>query len=138
MTTRSRWQIVRKVWAITGSAVFVLFTLWGVIAYQSWGVGEDLLRSDDRVDVVESEEAIHFAPKRGATGTGLLFFSGALVDPEAYVPMARTIAERGHSVVIVKIPFRGGFNLADLGEVMKRGREAMERRRMCWMGVAWV
>ena len=123
--TRIRWQTLRKVWAITGSAVFVLFTLWGVIAYQSWGVGSDLLATDERIEVAGTDTAIHFAPRRGATGTGLLFFSGALVDPEAYVPLARRLAERGHVVAIVKIPFRGGFNLADIGEVMGRGREAM-------------
>lgn len=125
MTTRSRWQTFRKVWAITGSAVFVLFTLWGVIAYQSWGVGDGLLTTDERIEVANTDTAIHFTPRQGATGTGLLFFSGALVDPEAYVPLARRIAERGHVVVIVKIPYRGGFNLADLGEVMGRGREIM-------------
>lgn len=127
MTTRSRWQTVRKVWAITGSVVFVLFTLWGVIAYQSWGVGSNLLTTDERIEVADTKTAIHFVPRRGATGTGLVFFSGALVDPEAYVPLARRIAERGHVVAIIRIPFRGGFNLADTGEVMGRGRVAMAK-----------
>lgn len=127
MSTRSRWQAVRKIWAITGSVVFVLFTLWGVIAYQPWGVDAGLLTTDERIEVAETETAIHFAPRRNATGAGLLFFSGALVDPEAYVPLARRVAEHGHVVVIVKIPFRGGFNLADLGEVMGRGRSIMAR-----------
>ena len=125
MATRTRWQTFRKVWAITGSAVFVLFTIWGVIAYQSWGVGPDLLTTDGRIAVAETDTAIQLTPKRGAE-TGLLFFSGALVDPEAYVPLARRIAERGHFVAIVKIPFRGGFNLADMGEVMGRGRAVMK------------
>ena len=124
MGFRIRWQTVRKVWAVTGTTVFVLFTLWGVIAYQSWGVGPELLASDARLRVAETETAIQFIPKRGAA-TGLVFFSGALVDPEAYVPLARRIAERGYLVAIVKIPYRGGFNLADLGEVMGRGQAVM-------------
>lgn len=128
MSHRTRWQTIRKVWAITGSAVFVLFTLWAVIAYQSWGVGSDLLATDGRIEVAATDTAIHFVPRSGA-GTGLVFFSGALVDPEAYVPLARRIAERGHLVAIVKIPFRGGFNLADIGEVMRRGRAVMAKHR---------
>lgn len=124
--TRTRWQTFRKIWAITGSVVFVLFTLWGVIAYQTWGVDSGLLATDERIEVADTDTAIHFIPKGGAE-TGLVFFSGALVDPEAYVPLARRIAERGHLVAIVKIPFRGGFNLADTGEVLGRGRAVMAR-----------
>ncbi|HEY9422029.1 MAG TPA: hypothetical protein VIW92_11495, partial [Thermoanaerobaculia bacterium] len=84
--TRTRWQTFRKIWAITGSVVFVLFTLWGVIAYQTWGVDSGLLATDERIEVADTDTAIHFIPKGGAE-TGLVFFSGALVDPEAYVPL---------------------------------------------------
>lgn len=51
----------------------------------------------------------------------LVFYPGALVESRAYVPLARTIAERGTPVVIVPMP----FDLAILGA--SRAMKALER-----------
>lgn len=107
-----RWRTIRKVWAVTGSVVFVIFLLWNLIAYQPWGVSAATLRSDDRVDVSHADGIYRFTPKVRGGSAGLVFFPGALVDPEAYAPMARRVAESGFPVVMIELPWR----LARTGE----------------------
>lgn len=55
------------------------------------------------VDVVSSPTAWELRPSR-ASGTGLVFLPGALVDPRAYLALLRPLAEQGHLVVVVKAP----------------------------------
>lgn len=118
------WQKIRKIWIITGSTVFVVFTLWALIAYQAWGV-EGAMASDERVEVIDSDEAIHFRPRTPSAASGLLFFPGALVAPRAYAPLARAVAASGAPAVIVKVPARGGFSIASPGEVVGRALRAI-------------
>ncbi len=81
---------------------FVLW--WGM---NSSGVPEGTLVSSETVEIVRAQDAIDFRPRPDDPArAGLLFFPGALVDPEAYAPMARRLAEAGHRVVIVRLPFR--------------------------------
>ncbi|HPS69678.1 MAG TPA: alpha/beta hydrolase [Candidatus Cryosericum sp.] len=42
-----------------------------------------------------------FEPVGNATGAGLILYPGARIDPRAYAPVARSIAERGSVVIIV-------------------------------------
>src|SRR5215213_1017680 len=110
------WRTLRKIWIITGSSVFLVFTLWSLIAFQAWGVDE-AMAGDRRVEVIDGAEAIHFRPHDARFASGLLFFPGALVDPRAYAPLARAVADAGAPVIIVKVPGRGGFSIASPSEV---------------------
>lgn len=66
-----------------------------------------MLVSDARVEIVRATDTINFRPRPDdPRQTGLIFFPGGLVEPEAYAPMARRLAERGHHVVIVRLPYR--------------------------------
>lgn len=126
MTTWKRTlRTVRRVWVFTGAVVFVVFTLWSLIAFQEWGVDDSLMKSGRRVQVVDTASAIRFVPAAAAE-RGLLFFPGGLVDPEAYVPIARRVAEEGHEAVIVRVPFRGMFNIASRQDVAKQGAELID------------
>ena len=55
--------------------------------------------------VTDSDSSIVFTP-RTAIRKVLVFFPGALVEPEAYAPLLRKVAETGYKAVIVKMPFR--------------------------------
>jgi pimeloyl-ACP methyl ester carboxylesterase len=55
------------------------------------------------VDVVSSPTAWELRPTR-VSGTGVVFYPGALVDPRAYLALLRPLAEQGHLVVLVKAP----------------------------------
>ena len=52
-----------------------------------------------------------FTPTAGEPATGLILYPGGKVPPAAYAPAASAIAEAGHLVVIVPVP----FNLAVFG-----------------------
>jgi Alpha/beta hydrolase family len=100
------WQTIRKWWARLGSAAFVIFIAWGLIAYEDWGVDPSVLTTGGNVEVRATETEIRFLP-RNARSVGLIFFPGALVDPDAYAPMLRKVAEAGYPAFLVKLPLRG-------------------------------
>lgn len=58
-----------------------------------------------------SDGRLTFTPTGGQPSTGLILYPGGKVPPPAYAPAARAIAEAGHLVVIVPVP----FNLAVFG-----------------------
>lgn len=101
-----KWQTIRRWWARIGSAALIVFLAWNLIAFQAWGVPDSALRSDGCITATEDEESFHFKPCR-ARPMGLVFFPGSLVDPKAYAPFLRAVAEAGHPAVLVKLPFRG-------------------------------
>ena len=82
------------------------FLGYQIYSMQERGVDEQLFQSDNRVEVSITEESISFTPADDTLGTGLLFYPGALVDPDAYVPMARNLAEAGYATRIIKVPYR--------------------------------
>jgi predicted alpha/beta-hydrolase family hydrolase len=68
------------------------------------------LQSDSQVQVTE-DGWITFQPTSTQPDTGLILYPGGRVDPRAYAPIARLIAEQGYMVVIVPMP----HNLAVFG-----------------------
>jgi pimeloyl-ACP methyl ester carboxylesterase len=76
------------------------------------------LQSDDAVRV-ETEPWLTFQPTGDEPATGLILYPGARVDPRAYAPAARAIAEGGYLVVIVPMPLDLAFFASDrAAEVM--------------------
>jgi dienelactone hydrolase len=69
-------------------------------------VDESVLTSTDDVTISASPGQTAFVPSADTMGTGLVFYPGALVDPDAYAPMARAVAEAGYPAVIVETPYR--------------------------------
>jgi hypothetical protein len=62
---------------------------------------------------------IVFQPLVDPKPTGFIFYPGGLVDPRAYAPQARAIAEKGYPVVIVPMPLNlTVFGASRASEVM--------------------
>jgi len=57
------------------------------------------------VDVTTSFNRIDLAPTNRRAEVGLVFYPGARVDPQAYVPLLTRVAAQGYRVVIVKPPY---------------------------------
>ncbi|MNX71554.1 Alpha/beta hydrolase family protein [compost metagenome] len=68
----------------------------------------EALRSTAEVRV-DSEQEITLSPATGSPRAGLILYPGASVDPRAYAPAARALAQRGHRVILASMPF--GFSL---------------------------
>ena len=112
MSLRKRFQIFL--------AVFWLVVLgWQFASMQAWGFDDSVLISDDRVHVRSTAREIVFRPATSEP-VALIFYPGALVDPEAYAPMARAIAEAGFEVAIIKVPLRMAVLESQLEEVRSR------------------
>ena len=69
------------------------------------------LASTPDVTFSDSDGRLEWAPADGAYTTGLIVYPGGKVPPEAYGPLAQTIAGKGYLVIIMPMP----FNLAVFG-----------------------
>jgi predicted alpha/beta-hydrolase family hydrolase len=61
------------------------------------------LESDDRVTVSQDDWVV-FRPVDSEPAVGFIFYPGGRVDPRAYAPVAKAIADEGFLVVIVPMP----------------------------------
>lgn len=125
---RSRlWRTIRRVWITLGLTATAIFTAWSLIAYRSSPVARDAVTSDARVTVSHALGSWSFVPTAGDVppSAGLLFFAGSLVDPRAYAPLARAVAEAGYPAIIVELPRRGAFGGADDPALLTHARALM-------------
>ena len=108
-----------RAWAVwtgrvvaTIAVVVLVGVLWWLRPIGATDVALDALQSGNGVVVEQSRTRIELRPTGGIDPTGLVFYPGAKVDARAYAAILRPIAEAGHLVVIVKVPF--GVALLDV------------------------
>lgn len=86
------------------------FLLWALWIPAPMAEALEAMENDELVRVTQGE-VIAFAPVEDAKSCGIIFYPGGRVDPRAYAPPMRAIAEKGYQAVIVPMP----LNLAILG-----------------------
>jgi hypothetical protein len=97
-----------------GFVTIIIFVIVGMLVWVKTGtyparmVALSALESTDRVTITQ-DKLITFTPVE-ETETGLIFYPGGLVEPTAYAPILRKIAEKGVLVFITPMP----LNLAIL------------------------
>ena len=107
-----KWTTRRTLKTIWISGAF-LFTFWLFYSYQSKGVDKALLQNSNTVKVKQSNNFYSFEPVKEYKEV-LIFFPGAMVDPKAYVPLCRKIADNNIKVYLIKMPWRlasKGYNI---------------------------
>ena len=98
------WTVVRRALLSVGTGVLVVvLVLLRPLPATPAAVAS--MRSGSGVAVSVSSSLIRLDPEKARTQTGLVFYPGALVDPRAYVPLLRPIADAGFTVDIVKPPY---------------------------------
>jgi hypothetical protein len=117
------WATIRRVWIGTGLLATVLFTGWSLLADRAQAGARAALAADARVSVTRGNGYWTFLPASPAAA-GLIFFPGALVDPVAYAPLTRAIAEAGYAAVLIEIPNRAAFGGAQSPKVFGRAHAA--------------
>lgn len=85
------------------------YRLGDIISYNADKTSLECLISTDDIKV-NNDKYITFTPTENVKSTGFIFYPGGLVEPEAYAPVMKQIAEQGYTVVVVKMP----INLAVL------------------------
>jgi hypothetical protein len=108
--TAPRSGAARTVARVAGllAAVGLAATLWWLKPFVATATALDALGSDATVTVTDTRPATTFEPAT-PTGTGLVVFPGARVDPRAYAVLARGVAEQGHPVTVLKCPYDIAF-----------------------------
>lgn len=94
-------KILKTIWITAG----VFFTLWMFYSYESHGVDESLFQSNNIVKVENTDNYFLFTPKKEFKNV-VIFYPGAMVETEAYVPLCRKIADNGIQVYLIKMPWR--------------------------------
>jgi pimeloyl-ACP methyl ester carboxylesterase len=129
---RPRWKTVRLIWIVTGLVATVLFNGYMLLGRRAT-VGREVLDSSARITVSESRDSIRFAPRSGDRAAALLFFPGSAVDPRAYAPMCRAVAENGYEAVIVKMPFRWPLFESQKVETLRRALAVVSGSDRRWV-----
>lgn len=117
---RSRHRTVRKLFFRTWLALGAGFLFYLHYSYRASGFPLTVLETDARVAVTFTPDAITFVPTRQPDRAALIFIPGAMVEPTAYAPLARSVAERGHTAVIIKLPWRMASSESQRQSVLSR------------------
>ncbi|MBQ2793511.1 MAG: alpha/beta hydrolase [Clostridia bacterium] len=95
--------------ALAFALLLSVFAVYVSIYYRADGEAIAEYTADSGVNI--EKNARYFAVGNEDAKRGLVFYGGAKVDPEAYVPLAVALAKEGIFTVIVRMP----FNLAIFG-----------------------
>lgn len=124
--SRRVWPILRRIWITLGLGATAVFVVWSLVAYRANPEARDAATSDSLVTVEHADGVWRFtANDVRSASTTLVFFPGALVDPRAYAPLARSVASAGYPAFLVELPRRGAFGGADSPELDARIRSIL-------------
>ncbi|MGQ7945974.1 alpha/beta hydrolase [Flavobacterium sp. WC2509] len=110
MTTK-KWTVkksLKTIWITAG----LVFTLWLFYSSQSHGIDEQFFHDSNTIKVENTDDFYSFSPKKTFKNV-FIFYPGAMVDPKAYVPLCRKIADNNIKVYLIKMPWRlasNGYN----------------------------
>ncbi|MRS04599.1 alpha/beta hydrolase, partial [bacterium] len=91
------------------------FVIYGYTPARSMPEAAPALLSDEHVKVSAGKWLV-FQPIAATPKEGFIFYPGGRVDIRAYAPMAKTLAEKGILVVVIRMPLNlavFGINKAD-------------------------
>jgi hypothetical protein len=97
------WQIFIIALVTVILAAITGFVIWGNNPSPAYPEALTALESDTSV-LVEQGQWLVFKPQTNDPSSGFIFYPGGHVQPQAYAPAARAIAEKGYLVVIAPMP----------------------------------
>jgi predicted alpha/beta-hydrolase family hydrolase len=110
--SKTKMKILKRWWWLLPLILFLAvgaFVIWGSTPAAPMPEALAALESDSQV-VVDTEPWLVFRPAGHQPASGLVLYPGGRVDPRAYAPAGRALAEEGYLVAIVPMP----LNLAVL------------------------
>lgn len=122
MTTTRTWHWwLRRIWVSAGT----LFMAWMIWNMQAHGVDRGLLESSATVTVTSHSDMTVFMPAAvDPASAAIVFLPGGGVDPNAYTPLVRAIAEHGVPIALVQLPWRMAFSESAKDETWSRVERA--------------
>jgi pimeloyl-ACP methyl ester carboxylesterase len=117
---------LRRIW-VTAGLGFVAWLAWNA---QASGVSATVLAPSATVDVLDTGGILQFRPRAMAPNTpGLIFLPGAMVEPAAYAPLLRAVAEAGYPAILVPLPWRAAPSASNRAAVWGRISAVMDGSR---------
>ncbi|KUP21011.1 alpha/beta hydrolase [Paenibacillus sp. DMB5] len=117
-------KIINRRRALLSLAVLLVVAgllLWNYLTpYEPEQNAETAMLSAAGVTVEQNDGWISFEPAV-ASGTAVILYPGALVEAEAYAPLAKRIATAGHPFYIAKMPFNLAIIKGDAAEEIISG-----------------
>lgn len=103
----------KKILIIPAILLFALagFVIWGFSPLPAEAVALEAGKTDGAVTISQQGSYFLFEPTDFTQDTGIIFYPGGHVDPQAYNHLLREIAADGYPVILVPMP----LNLAVLG-----------------------
>jgi hypothetical protein len=105
-------KLIAKLLAVLALLVVLAvggMSLWMMTPYpQDQAPIDQALVSNERVKVTQREFLV-FEPASGNADAGLIFYPGGKVDPVAYAPILRELANNGLMVVVTPMPLKAAF-----------------------------
>jgi pimeloyl-ACP methyl ester carboxylesterase len=95
-------RILRALWITAGLSA----TAWMYWGFQASGMAGDIMRSNGRVEIFHNEAGWVFRPRVASAPSGVIFLPGGMVDPSAYAPLLKKVAEAGYPAHLVYLPMR--------------------------------
>ncbi len=80
-------------------------TLWLANSIRTQGVDASLLQDGPALSVLDRPQTLEFIPA-GPKASALIFICGSGISADAYAPLLRPVAEAGHRVFVVRLPYR--------------------------------
>ena len=119
-----------RVWVRRGFLTFAVVShLYLFNTVRTRNVGDELLRSTNTVVVADRPATLEFLPRVRAGNAGLVFLCGSGITAEAYARLLRPIADRGHAVIIVRLPYRFAPLPSHKDDAVRRARDVMNSHR---------
>jgi len=109
-------MLLKKTGKINIFNVLILLLITGVLFSCSYSSAIEYNYIDGKIDysgnvlIEKSDSMFIISPKKSEIETGLIFYPGAKVDCEAYLPVLSKCAENGIQCFLVKMPFDMAFN----------------------------
>ena len=106
---KSKKKLVLLIILLIFAGAAASFTYYISDYYPADSIAIAALKSTDFYNVTDTDNAITFTPTKNRSTTGVIFYPGGKVQPEAYSVIASKLAAKGYTTVIVKMPFNLAF-----------------------------
>ncbi|MEL7670903.1 alpha/beta fold hydrolase [Methanobacterium sp.] len=97
--------IILVVFAVTAAS----FAYYVSDYYHADSKAAAALKSTESYNVTDTDNSITFIPTQNRSTTGIIFYPGGKVQPEAYSVIASKLVVKGYTTIIVKMPFNLAF-----------------------------
>jgi pimeloyl-ACP methyl ester carboxylesterase len=99
-------QRIRYVWVRAGLVTLVAMPFVAFLMFRAQGLPEETLASTSSIEVVDGDGSLLFAQRGATNAERLMILPGCPPDPVAYAPLARSLAARGLTSAVVRVPYR--------------------------------